>query len=168
MLHENTLNRCFFYSFETRWRSGAGSRPGLKKIVKEKIWGDPVGWPSKTRSKNRLRPVNFCFVISFWFKKKNRIDPGDPVKTRNPDLGPVRVKKLWFFQLSSQRKKFCPWKGLIVNQNLLNLKSLLVELWLSRKLMEYIRLLKYLLLHSASLIAFVSHFWNLILSKVKL
>jgi len=34
----------------------------------------------------------FTKTMSFWFFKK--IDPGDPVKIRNPDLGPDRIWKL--------------------------------------------------------------------------
>jgi hypothetical protein len=49
--------------------------------------------PGKTRSKTRLQPVDFLFFLlkrrRFDFKKK--IDPSDPVKIQNPDLGPDRV-----------------------------------------------------------------------------
>jgi hypothetical protein len=43
----------------------------------------------------------FTKTTSFWFKKKELTRatrwPGDPVKTRNPGLGPGRVWKLCYY-----------------------------------------------------------------------
>jgi hypothetical protein len=36
MLHENILNRCFFYSFKTRRPSGAETGPDLKRNSERK------------------------------------------------------------------------------------------------------------------------------------
>ena len=61
-----------------------------KKIKVVKNPADLVGWPGKTRSKTWLQLVNyFLFFIkttSFWFIKKIKVDPGDPVKTHNPSF----------------------------------------------------------------------------------
>jgi hypothetical protein len=82
------------------------SQVGLKKNKGIKN----SAWPGETRSKTRLRPVDFCFFFftkttSFWFK--NFFDPGNLVKTRDPGLEPGRpldrVWKLWSNQLLTWR-----------------------------------------------------------------
>jgi len=71
-------------SESTRDPADLGLEPGR---VKEKIRCDPA--TRLTRSKTRLQPAGFFFLKRrrFDFKKS---DPSDPVKTRNPDLGPGR------------------------------------------------------------------------------
>jgi hypothetical protein len=65
-------------------RSGAGTGPGWKKNRVRKN----LVWPSKTRSKTWLQPVDFCFFLlkrrRFDFFKK-RIDPTDPVTRLKPE-----------------------------------------------------------------------------------
>ena len=76
-------------SESTRDPADLGLEPGRvkEKIGKEKIWCDPA--TRLTRSKTRLQPADFFFLKRrrFDFKKS---DPSDPVKTRNPGLGPGR------------------------------------------------------------------------------
>jgi hypothetical protein len=57
-------------------------------------------WLGKTRSKPGCNPLTFFLLKQhrFDFKKKNWLGrPGDPVKTRNPGLGPGRVWKLCYY-----------------------------------------------------------------------
>jgi hypothetical protein len=73
--------------------SGVGTKPGLKKIRKEKTRcnpADPTGWPNDLVDPARpgCNPLIFvCFfnkTTSFWFKKKT-IDTGDMVTPSNPE-----------------------------------------------------------------------------------
>jgi hypothetical protein len=74
-------------------RVDSGLEPGRveEKIRKGKTRHDPA--TRLTRSKTWLQPVDFFLLkrCRFDFKKKKRIDPGDPVKTQNPGLGSSRV-----------------------------------------------------------------------------
>jgi len=82
-----------------RGQPGAGTEPGWRKNRGRK---NSV-WLGKTRSKPGCNPLTFFFTktTSFWFKKKELTRatrwPGDPVKTRNPGLGPGRVWKLCYY-----------------------------------------------------------------------
>jgi hypothetical protein len=76
-----------------RGQPGAGTEPGWRKNRgrKNSVW----------LGKTRLQSVDFFFLLKqhrFDFKKKNWLGrPGDPVKTRNPVLGPGRVWKLCYY-----------------------------------------------------------------------
>jgi hypothetical protein len=83
---------------------------GLKKNRESHnpVW---PGWPSRLTWKNPVKNLDvtrwlfFCFffikTILFWFIKKNRVDPGDPGKTRY--LGLDRVDHQVGFQNSEER-----------------------------------------------------------------
>jgi hypothetical protein len=103
----------------TRDLADLGPEPG--RVEEKKKEGktrcdpaDPASRPGKTRSRPGCKPVDFCFftkTTSFWFffKKIDPADPvkpGDPVKTRNPGLGPGRVLKLWF-ELKNIQRSWC-------------------------------------------------------------
>jgi hypothetical protein len=57
---------------------------------------DPATW--LTRQDPVANPLTFVFL--FFLLKRSRFDlkKTDPVKTRNPSLGPDRIFKLWLLQ----------------------------------------------------------------------
>jgi len=86
----------FNHNFKTRSgpadRPKAGTEPGWKKKQRKK----KTGVARQTWSKTRLQPVYFFFLLKWrcfdFLKNKNWLRrPDDPVKTRNPELGPGRV-----------------------------------------------------------------------------
>jgi len=81
-------------------RPGTGIGPGWRKNRGRKTRRDPVS--------NSLTFV-FTKTTSFWFKKiKNWPGrPSDPVKTRNPGIGPNRVLKLCIKVLEIYNRMTC-------------------------------------------------------------
>jgi hypothetical protein len=71
----------------------------LKKKQGKKKPGDPA--------KPGCKPVDFCFFLlkrhRFYYKKKT--DPADPVKNRNPGLGPGWVLKLRYHVIIEVKDK---------------------------------------------------------------
>jgi len=105
----------YYYSFKIRPGLRGSTRDWNGAWLKKKHGKEKPGVTqltgqvdSTTRSKTQLQPIDFCFFFllkqcrfDFFFKK---IDPGNPVKIQNPDLGPDRSKNYNYHYLKKQEK----------------------------------------------------------------